>query len=145
MKILITGGAGFIGSATAKALMDRGDNVVLIDNFNDYYDPKLKHDRIKKLLKGYKKGSVRRNSRKNVGGFTLYRGDIRNQRFMERVFEKERPQKVIHLAAMAGVRNSLRDPRLYADVNIMGSINVLEAAKEYKVKNLVFASSSSVY
>lgn len=133
MKILITGGAGFIGSATAKRLMDRGDTPILIDNFNDYYDPQLKKDRISKLLKGYK------------GRYTLYKGDIRDQKFIERVFKKEQPAKVLNLAAMAGVRNSLLDPRLYADVNVMGFINLLEAAVKYKVKNFVYASSSSVY
>ena len=133
MKILITGGAGFIGSATAKALMDRGDTVVLIDNFNDYYDPKLKRDRIGKFLKNYK------------GKFVMYKGDIRDPKFIDRVFKKEKPQKVLNLAAMAGVRSSLLDPRLYADVNVMGFITLLEAAVKYKVKNFVYASSSSVY
>lgn len=133
MKILITGGAGFIGSATAKALMDRGDTVVLIDNFNDYYDPKLKRDRIGKFLKDYK------------GKFVMYKGDIRDPKFIDRVFKKEKPQKVLNLAAMAGVRSSLLDPRLYADVNVMGFITLLEAAVKYKVKNFVYASSSSVY
>lgn len=133
MKILITGGAGFIGSATAKALMDRGDTPILIDNFNDYYDPKLKKDRIAKFLKDYK------------GKFKLYKGDIRDAKFIDRVFKKEKPQKVLNLAAMAGVRSSLLDPRLYADVNVMGFLNLLEAAVKYKVKNFVYASSSSVY
>lgn len=133
MKILITGGAGFIGSACAKALIERGDEVVLIDNFNDYYDPRLKYDRVKIFLKDYK------------NGFRLYKGDIRDIKFLKKVFQKEKPDKIIHLAAMAGVRNSLRDPALYADVNIMGSINLLELAVKYKVKNFVFASSSSVY
>lgn len=133
MKILITGGAGFIGSATAKALMDRGDTPILIDNFNDYYDPKLKRDRISKFLKGYK------------GKYRLYKGDIRDAKFVDRVFKKEKPRKVLNLAAMAGVRSSLLDPRLYADVNVMGFLNLLEAAVEHKVKNFVYASSSSVY
>jgi UDP-glucuronate 4-epimerase len=131
MKILITGGAGFIGSACAKKLMDRRDKVVIIDNFNDYYDPKLKYDRIKIFLRGYK--------------FKMYKADIRDGKIMERVFKKERPDKVIHLAAMAGVRYSLENPKLYADVNIMGSINLLELAVKYKIKNFVYASSSSVY
>ena len=139
MKILITGGAGFIGSATAQALIDRGDEVVLMDNFNDYYDPKLKEDRIKILLKGYKKSAKRKN------GFVLYRGDIRDVKFLDRVFKKEKIDKVIHLAAMAGVRNSLEDPGLYADINILGTIHLLEAAVKYKIKNFVYASSSSVY
>lgn len=130
-KILITGGAGFIGSACAKALMERGDEAVLIDNFNDYYEPSLKEDRIKKFLKDCK--------------FKLYRGDIRDEKFLEKIFKNENIDKVIHLAAMAGVRNSLLNPKLYADVNIMGSINLLEMAVKYKIKNFVFASSSSVY
>lgn len=131
MKIIITGGAGFIGSAVAKKLMERGDKVVLIDNFNDYYDPKLKRDRIKIFLKGYK--------------FKLCKGDIRDNKFLEKVFRQEKPDKIIHLAAMAGVRNSLTDPILYSDININGSINLLELAVKHKIKNFVFASSSSVY
>lgn len=133
IKVLITGGAGFIGSATAKALMDRGDTPVLIDNFNDYYDPQIKEDRIKKFLKDYK------------GQFKLYRGDIRDRVFLEKLFKKERPDKVVHLAAMAGVRNSLRDPALYADVNVMGTTYLLDLAVKYNVKNFLYASSSSVY
>lgn len=132
MKILITGGAGFIGSACAKKLMDRGDKAVLIDNFNSYYDPQLKKDRISKFLKGYK-------------AFKLYKGDIRDVKLLDKIFKKEKIDKVIHLAALAGVRNSLLDPISYADVNIMGSINLLEMAVKYKIKNFVFASSSSVY
>lgn len=131
MKVLVTGGAGFIGSAVAKKLMDRGDKIVIIDNFNDYYNPRLKEDRIKKFLKGYK--------------FKLYRGDIRNKKLLEKIFKKEQLDKIIHLAAMAGVRNSIKDPFLYADVNIMGSINLLDLAVKYKIKNFIFASSSSVY
>lgn len=131
MKVLITGGAGFIGSATAKKLMDRGDQVVLIDNFNDYYDPKLKEDRIKIFLKGYK--------------FKLYRGDIRDRKILEKIFKQEKLDKIIHLAAMAGVRNSLENPVLYSDININGSLNLLDLAVKFKIKNFVFASSSSVY
>ena len=141
MKVLITGGAGFIGSACAKALMDRGDRVVLVDNFNDYYDPQLKEDRIKKFLKGYRnrRGEDRR------GRFTLYRADIRDARRMERIFAKERPHAVIHLAAMAGVRASLADPVLYADVNVCGTTVLLQAAARHKVRRFLYASSSSVY
>ena len=96
--ILVTGGAGFIGSATTKALIDRGDRVVMIDNFNDYYDPSLKEDRLKVFLKGYKK------SAKCPNGYTLYRGDIRDEKLLDRIFKKEKIDKVVHLAAMAGVR-----------------------------------------
>ena len=130
-KVLITGGAGFIGSASAKALMDRGDEVIIIDNFNDYYDPELKEARIKKMLKGYK--------------FKLYRGDIRDTKLLEKIFQQEKITKVIHLAAMAGVRYSLLHPQLYMDVNVMGSVNLLEMAVKYKIKKFIFASSSSVY
>ena len=131
MKILVTGGAGFIGSAVSKKLMNRGDKVVIVDNFNDYYDPRLKEDRVKIFLKGYK--------------FKLYRGDIRDIKFLEKIFKKEKIDKIVHLAAMAGVRYSIENPFVYADVNVMGSLNLLELAVKYKIKNFVFASSSSVY
>jgi UDP-glucuronate 4-epimerase len=131
IKVLITGGGGFIGSACAKKLIDRGDQIVTIDNFNDYYDPQLKYDRLKIFLKGYK--------------FKLYKGDIRDQKLLEKIFQSEKIDKVIHLAAMAGVRNSLKDPALYEDVNIRGTMNLLEMAVKYKINNFVFASSSSVY
>lgn len=130
-KFLITGGAGFIGSNLAKKLMDRGDKVVLIDNFNDYYDVQLKKDRIKKYLKGYK--------------FKLYKGDIRDTKLLNRIFKKEKIDKVMSLAALAGVRNSLLDPLEYEDVNVKGTLNLLEMSKKYKIKNFVYASSSSVY
>jgi UDP-glucuronate 4-epimerase len=133
MNVFITGGAGFIGSATAKALMERGDTPILIDNFNDYYDPQLKEDRIKKFLKAYK------------GKFRLYRGDIRDVKFLEKIFKKEKPEKVIHLAAMAGVRNSLENPSLYVDINVVGTVHLLDLAVKYKIKNFLYASSSSVY
>lgn len=133
MKVLITGGAGFIGSATARALMERGDTPILIDNFNDYYDPRIKEDRIKKFLKAYK------------GEFKLYRGDIRDAKFLEKVFKKEKPEKVVHLAAMAGVRNSLKNPALYVDVNVMGTTLLLDLSVKYGIKNFLYASSSSVY
>ena len=131
MKILITGGAGFIGSNLAKKLMDRGDKVVIIDNINDYYDPKLKKDRLKNILEGY--------------DFKFYKGDIRDEKLLERIFKTEKLDKVMHLAAMAGVRNSLLDPKLYEEVNIRGTLNLLELSRKYKIKNFVYASSSSVY
>lgn len=133
MKVLITGGAGFIGSACAKALMKRGDTPILVDNFNDYYDVQLKKDRISKFLKDYK------------GKFILRKGDIRDRKFMERVYKNDKPEKVIHLAAMAGVRNSILDPMGYADVNVMGTVNLMDLAVKYKIKNFVYASSSSIY
>lgn len=137
--ILITGGAGFIGSATTKALIERGDRVVIIDNFNDYYDPSLKEDRLKVLLKGYKKSAAR------PSGYTLYRGDIRDTKLLEKIFKKEKIDRVIHLAAMAGVRYSLSNPSLYVEVNILGTVHLLDLAVKYKIKNFIYASSSSVY
>lgn len=131
MKILVTGGAGFIGSNLTKKLIDRGEQVVIIDNFNDYYNPQLKEDRIKKYLKSYK--------------FKLYRGDIRDQKLLEKIFKKEKIDKVMHLAAMAGVRYSLKNPLLYEEVNVRGTMNLLEMAVKYEIKNFVYASSSSVY
>ncbi|NTW13577.1 MAG: NAD-dependent epimerase/dehydratase family protein [Candidatus Moranbacteria bacterium] len=133
MTILVTGGAGFIGSAVAKALMDGGDTPILIDNFNDYYDPKLKRDRISVFLRGYE------------GKFRLYEGDVRDRAFLDSVFEKEQPERIIHLAAMAGVRYSLERPELYADVNVMGTLNMLECARKFGTNHFVYASSSSVY
>lgn len=131
MRILVTGGAGFIGSNLTKKLIDCGDSVVILDNFNDYYDPRLKEDRIKKFLKGYK--------------FKLYRGDVRDEKLLEKIFKKEKIDKVVHLAAMAGVRYSLEQPTLYYDVNVLGTQNMLNLAVKYKIKNFVYASSSSVY
>lgn len=130
-KILVTGGAGFIGSHLAKKLIGRGDAVIIIDNFNDYYDPKLKYDRIKHILKGCK--------------FKLYKGDIRDYKLLEKIFKKEKFDKIVHLAAMAGVRNSLVDPFTYTEINVMGTVNLLELSIKHKIKNFVYASSSSVY
>lgn len=131
MNILVTGGAGFIGSAVTKRLVERGDHVVILDNFNDYYDPQLKRDRIAVFLKGV--------------DFKLYEGDIRDAALVENIFLEEKIEKVVHLAAMAGVRNSIKNPFLYADVNINGTLVLLEAARKYDVQNFVYASSSSVY
>lgn len=131
MKILITGGAGFIGSHLAAKLLERGDEVVIIDNFCDFYDPKIKERNVLEL-------SQSNNCR-------IYREDILNWEKLKKIFEKEKPRKVVHLAARAGVRPSLKEPRLYSEVNVTGTTNLLELAKDYQVENFVFASSSSVY
>lgn len=131
MKILITGGAGFIGATLAGTLAARGDHVVIVDNFNDYYDPQLKRDRLKVMLRNH--------------SYTLYKADIRDGKKMLRIFTKERPDTVMHLAAMAGVRNSISDPLLYEETNVRGTLNLLEAARRTGVAHFVYASSSSVY
>ncbi len=131
MKVLITGGAGFIGCHCAKELIKRKHKVVLVDNLNDYYDPQLKKDRLKNLLKGKK--------------YKFYKRDIRSYRSMQEIFRQDKPDKIIHLAAMAGVRNSLLNPFLYEETNIRGTMNLLDLSRKYGVKNFVYASSSSVY
>lgn len=128
---LITGGAGFIGSHLADKLLDRGDQVVVIDNFNDYYNPQIKRNNI--------------SHHHSNPLFHLYEGDILDAAFVDEVIEKHQPHCVVHLAARAGVRPSLENPKLYYDVNVMGTLNVLEAMKKCEVPQLVFASSSSVY
>src|SRR3989344_5626142 len=130
-KILVTGGAGFIGSHVVKALMDRGDEVVIVDDFNPYYNPKLKEDRINTFLNGYQP--------------KIYRLDISRFEDLRKVFEENKVDKIIHLAAQAGVRYSLENPNAYIQSNIIGTHNLLELAKEFKVGDFIFASSSSVY
>ncbi len=131
MKILITGAAGFIGSHVTDALLKRGDEVIAIDNFNDYYSQKSKRSNIKQA--------------ENNKNYTLFEADILNRDKIRTIFEQTTPGKVIHLAARAGVRPSLENPQLYADVNIKGLINMLELAKEFKIQNFISGSSSSVY
>ncbi len=131
MKTLITGGAGFIGSHTTAALLARGDQVVCLDNFNDYYSPARKRKNVAPFL--------------DHPAYKLYEADIRAATALEKVFDQEEIDKVIHIAAMAGVRYSLQHPALYAQVNVEGTVNVLECACRHQVANFVFASSSSVY
>lgn len=130
MKILITGSAGFIGSHLAEALVD-DHKIIGLDNFCDFYDPQIKWQNINKLQKS-------RN-------FQIIQADIRDQKQLEEVFRLNKIDLVIHLAAMAGVRPSIADPQLYTEVNINGTVNLLEASKKNGVKNFIFASSSSVY
>lgn len=131
MNILVTGGAGFIGSRVAQILLDRGDTVICIDNFNDYYDPSLKEHR-NALLEKYPK-------------YSLYRGGVEDLELVKKVFNENRIDKVCHLAAQAGVRFSLKEPYRYIESNIVGFANILNEAKNFGVKDFIFASSSSVY
>ncbi len=129
--ILVTGGAGFIGFSVARALLKRGDSVVIVDNFNDYYDPNIKRDRIKQIKK-----------HKNL---KVYNADISKYNKLKRIFKKHKFNKICHLAAQAGVRYSLKDPFRYESWNNLGTLNLLELAREFKIKNFIYASSSSVY
>jgi len=128
---LITGGAGFIGSTLAERLLKENNKVIVIDNFCDFYDPNIKENNIKKILTNE--------------NYTLYRADIRDIVEMENIFNKNKIDVVVHLAAMAGVRPSIENPILYQEVNGIGTQNILEQAKKHNIKNLVMASSSSVY
>jgi UDP-glucuronate 4-epimerase len=131
MKILVTGVAGFIGMHSAKKLLDEGHEIIGIDNLNDYYDVSLKEDRLQ-TLKDYK-------------NFRFLKLDIKDQKGVLDLFKKESPQRVLHLAAQAGVRFSIQNPYVYIDSNIQGFINILEGCRATKTEHLVFASSSSVY
>ncbi|KAB2638813.1 MAG: SDR family NAD(P)-dependent oxidoreductase [Verrucomicrobia bacterium] len=129
MKIIVTGGAGFIGSHVVRSLLSEGHEVTIIDDFNDFYDPTIK--------------------RSNIASFPapveIAEIDLRNWEAVLRVFEKTQPDAVIHLAARAGVRPSIADPKLYIDTNITGTFHVLEAARRSGCQKIIFASSSSVY
>jgi UDP-glucuronate 4-epimerase len=134
-KVLVTGGAGFIGSHVAEYLLERGDDVVIVDEMNDYYDVRIKESNLKLLRSKYP-------SNKRL---TIYRGDICDADFIENIFEAERPEWVCHMAARAGVRPSIQDPYIYIHSNIKGTTQLMELSHKYGVKNFVFASSSSVY
>jgi len=131
MKILVTGAAGFIGFHTAKALLDRGDEVIGLDNLNAYYDVTLKEARLAQLLP--------RN------GFHFIKASLEDRAAIDRLFAEYKPQRVIHLAAQAGVRFSLTNPHEYLDSNIIGFLHILEGCRHNNVEHLVYASSSSVY
>ena len=131
MRVLVTGAAGFIGSHLAHRLLDRGDEVLGFDNLNDYYDPTLKQARLDRLLPRE--------------GFSFVQASLEDRAAVERAFAEFRPQRVVNLAAQAGVRYSLENPHAYIDSNITGFTNILEACRHGGVEHLVYASSSSVY
>lgn len=128
---LVTGGAGFIGSTLTERLLKEENKVIVVDNFCDFYNPKIKENNIEEF--------------KTNPNFKLYRTDIRNREEISEIFSENKIDVIIHLAAMAGVRPSIEDPLLYQSVNGMGTQNILEEAKLHNIKNLVMASSSSVY
>ncbi|MBV8331035.1 MAG: SDR family NAD(P)-dependent oxidoreductase, partial [Verrucomicrobia bacterium] len=129
MKVIVTGGAGFIGSHLVEALLANGHTVSVIDDFNDFYDPRIKRKNIERVLPD----------------IHLHPFDIRDKDAVLSVFASELPDVVVHLAARAGVRPSIKDPELYLATNINGTFNLLEAARRHGVSQFVFASSSSVY
>jgi UDP-glucuronate 4-epimerase len=131
MRILVTGAAGFIGSALSERLLARGDEVLGYDNLNNYYDPKLKEARLARLTP--------------KAGFSFVRASLEDRPAMERAFADFKPERVVNLAAQAGVRYSIENPHAYVESNLIGFMNVLEACRHGGVKHLVYASSSSVY
>lgn len=128
---LITGGAGFIGSSLADSLLKENNKVIVIDNFCDFYNPKIKEKNIQDALEN--------------SNYKLYKKDIRDKEAIKEIFDNEKIDCVIHLAAMAGVRPSIENPMLYQEVNCVGTQNILEEMKSHNILNLVMASSSSVY
>lgn len=131
MKVLVTGAAGFIGMHVSQVLLARGDQVVGLDNLNDYYDPQLKRDRLARL--------------QGTPGFEFVQLDVADRAGMEALFARGGFDRVVHLAAQAGVRYSLQNPQAYIDSNIVGFTNILEGCRHHRVEHLVYASSSSVY
>lgn len=129
MRVLLTGAAGFIGAHVAKALLARGDEVIGLDNFNAYYDPKIKRDRVRAVCPDLEIREL----------------DLIDRPTLDALFDAFQPQAVVHLAAQAGVRYSLENPHAYVDSNLVGFVNVLEACRHRHIAHLVYASSSSVY
>lgn len=134
LKIVVTGVAGFIGFYVAKRLLARGDVVIGVDNLNDYYDVSLKQARLAQL-----------NAHEHADHFTFIRQDIADSQGLLNLFAMHKPERVVHLAAQAGVRYSLQNPHAYSQSNLVGFVNVLEACRHHNVQHLVYASSSSVY
>ena len=151
MKVLITGTAGFIGGALAIKLLERGDEVVGLDNINDYYDQNVKYGRLQRsgIIKDIKNGeSIEYNKLLTSSKYKNYKFiklDLEDRENINKLFENEKFDKVINLAAQAGVRYSLSNPTAYIDSNIVGFINILEACRHNNIKGLAYASSSSVY
>lgn len=138
MKVLVTGGAGSIGCHLVRALTMRGDEVLIVDNFNDYYDANFKRVRFEKFVSDYLRGNGKKVPR-------ISECDITDAESLAKVFAEEKPEKVVHLAAWASVAPSVKYPLLYTYQNVDGTVNVFEEARKNGVKNVVFASSSSVY
>lgn len=136
MNILVTGAAGFIGSHLCETLIKKGDPVIGIDNFNDFYAPELKRQNLKEIQKTAQKANI---------SFECIEGDICNAALIDRLFNEHSIDVIIHLAAMAGVRPSIKNPLLYEQVNGTGTATLLEAAKKANIKHFIFGSSSSVY
>ena len=138
-NILVTGGAGFIGSHLCERLLIEGNKVIIIDNFNEFYDPQIKRNNIIEIKNTMKNNSIDTNK------LELCEGDFRDIEFLNKLFDNNDIHIVVHLAAMAGVRPSIENPQLYYDVNITGTLNLLEQCRRKNIKKFVFASSSSVY
>ena len=134
--IIVTGAAGFIGSSLVKRLIENGKNVIGIDDLNSYYDPSLKEDRVKEIVK---------TSSKFSGSWTFYHVSILNYKLLEDIFREHSPKVVVNLAAQAGVRYSLENPSAYIQTNLLGFWNVIENCRKSSVNNFIYASSSSVY
>ena len=137
--VIVTGGAGFIGSHLCEALLKKGNRVINIDNFNDFYNPSIKRRNVEETKKTCHLNNI------DIENYIVLENDIRNIDFLRDAFITYKPDSVIHLAAYAGVRPSILFPMLYNDVNINGTMNILECLKEFGIKSFVFASSSSVY
>lgn len=135
-NILVTGGAGFVGSHLCKRLIANGYKVTVIDNFDDFYSPQAKRNNIGELFAA---------AGGNPSAFRIHEGDIRDASFLNRVFDRTRFDCIIHLAARAGIAASVENPGLCTDVNLKGTLNMLEAAKDFNIQRFIFASSSSVY
>tara|TARA_B100001057_G_C22833995_1_gene944523 strand:- start:1157 stop:2215 length:1059 start_codon:yes stop_codon:yes gene_type:complete len=146
MKILITGAAGFIGYHLSNNLLDRGDTVIGLDQINDYYDVEIKYSRLREL--GIEKDNLelgKKTSSSKYINHSFYKGDLEDKDLIDFVFKNEEPDAVCNLAAQAGVRYSLNNPKAYINSNIVGFINILEACRHNGIENLCYASSSSVY